>query len=120
VSILILMSDDHPAFVVADKIGTTAAQKKLLFDPGRLNGQIGAVVGRDLELEQTARIAYVLGVQERDVVMMNWRLAASGYSVNVPIREDSAASGSTHCRTSLRARRPSLSYQDELSICKAR
>src|ERR1700684_680333 len=71
------------------KMGTTAAQKKLFFNLRRLKGQMEAIDDGDLQPEQVAEIARVLGVPEQDVVNMNRRLAAPDHSLNAPGRQDS-------------------------------
>ncbi len=71
------------------KMGTTAAQKKLFFNLRRLKGQMQAIEDGDLQPEQVAKIARVLGVPEVDVVNMNRRLAAPDHSLNAPLRADS-------------------------------
>src|SRR5260370_35036640 len=57
------------------KIGTTAAQKKLFFNLGRLKTQLQAVDERNLSPENAKKIATELAVAEADVVSMNDRLA---------------------------------------------
>src|SRR5712671_2380752 len=71
------------------KMGTTAAQKKLFFNLRRLKGHMKAIDDGDLQPEQVAEIARVLGVPEQDVVNMNRRLAAPDHSLNAPVRQDS-------------------------------
>ena len=43
----------------------------------------------DLQPEQVAKIARILGVPEQDVVSMNRRLAAPDHSLNATVRQDS-------------------------------
>ena len=71
------------------KMGTTAAQKKLFFNLRRLKGQMKAIDDGDLQPEQVAKIAHVLGVPSQDVISMNRRLAAPDHSLNAPVRQDS-------------------------------
>ena len=71
------------------KMGTTAAQKKLFFNLRRLKGQMQAIDDGDLQPEQVAKIARVLGVPAQDVINMNRRLAAPDHSLNAPVRQDS-------------------------------
>ena len=71
------------------KMGTTAAQKKLFFNFRRLKGQMKAIDDGDLQPEQVAKIAHVLGVPSQDVISMNRRLAAPDHSLNAPVRQDS-------------------------------
>src|SRR5271168_2751461 len=54
------------------KMGTTA-QQKLFFNLRRLKGQMKAIDDGDLQPEQVAEIARLLGVPEQDVVNMNRR-----------------------------------------------
>ncbi|MCW8307897.1 RNA polymerase sigma factor RpoH [Acidiphilium sp. PA] len=70
------------------KMGTTASQKKLFFNLRRLKGQMQAIEDGDMQPEQVAKVARVLGVPEQDVVSMNRRLAAPDHSLNAPIRMD--------------------------------
>jgi RNA polymerase sigma-32 factor len=71
------------------KIGTTAAQKKLFFNLRRLKGKIGAVEDGDLRPDDLKQIATTLGVEEREVVDMNRRMAMGGdASLNSPLREE--------------------------------
>ena len=70
------------------KMGTTVAQKKLFFNLRRLKGQMRALDDGDLHADQVARIVSVLGVPERDVIIMNRRLAAPDHSLNVPMHQD--------------------------------
>lgn len=70
------------------KMGTTAAQKKLFFNLRRLKGQMQAIEDGDMQPEQVAKVARVLGVPEQDVISMNRRLAAPDNSLNAPIRMD--------------------------------
>jgi RNA polymerase sigma-32 factor len=64
------------------KIGTTAAQKKLFFNLGRLKTQLQAVDERNLSPENAKKIATELAVAEADVVSMNDRLAEPDHSLN--------------------------------------
>ncbi|MDD2860284.1 MAG: RNA polymerase sigma factor RpoH [Acidiphilium sp.] len=70
------------------KMGTTASQKKLFFNLRRLKGQMQAIEDGDMQPEQVAKVARVLGVPEQDVISMNRRLAAPDNSLNAPIRMD--------------------------------
>src|SRR5487761_1689602 len=72
-----------------EKMGTTAAQKKLFFNLRRLKGQMQAIDDGDLQPEQVAKIARVLDVPEQDVVSMNRRLTAPDHSLNASVRADS-------------------------------
>ncbi|MEI7607618.1 MAG: RNA polymerase sigma factor RpoH [Rhodospirillaceae bacterium] len=70
------------------KIGTTAAQKKLFFNPRKLKGQLQAIDEGDLSAEHVRSIAEKLDVPEADVVDMNRRLRAPDHSLNAPLRAD--------------------------------
>ena len=70
------------------KMGTTAAQKKLVFNLRRLKGQMQAIDDGDLKPEQVNKIATTLGVSEQDVVDMNRRMAAPDHSLNAPLKAD--------------------------------
>jgi RNA polymerase sigma-32 factor len=71
------------------KLGTTAAQKKLFFNLRKIKGQMKAIEEGDLAPEKVAAIAERLGVEEREVVNMNRRLASPDHSLNAPVRADS-------------------------------
>jgi RNA polymerase sigma-32 factor len=64
------------------KIGTTAAQKKLFFNLGKLKTRLQALDERDLSPENAKKIATELAVAEADVVSMNHRLAEPDHSLN--------------------------------------
>lgn len=70
------------------KVGTVAAQKKLFFNLRRLKAKLGVYDEGDLPPEAVTKIAETLKVSEKDVVMMNRRLAAPDSSLNVPVGED--------------------------------
>src|SRR4026207_2184155 len=69
------------------KMGTTANQKKLFFNPRKAKSKISALEEGDLRPDQVKLIAKRLGVTEQDVVDMNRRLGGD-VSLNAPIRED--------------------------------
>ena len=69
------------------KMGTTANQKRLFFNLGREKSRISALQDGDLYADQVAAIANRLGVAEREVVEMNWRLAGD-VSLNEPLNDD--------------------------------
>ena len=71
------------------KLGTTAAQKKLFFNLRKIKGQMKAIDDGDLPPETVTTIAKRLGVEEREVVNMNRRLAAPDHSLNASVRSDS-------------------------------
>jgi RNA polymerase sigma-32 factor len=64
------------------KIGTTAAQKKLFFNLGRLKTQLQAVDERNLSPENAKKIATELAVAEAEVISMNDRMAEPDHSLN--------------------------------------
>lgn len=70
------------------KIGTTAAQKKLFFNPRKLKSRISATDDVNLAPEQAEYIANQLKVAPREVVEMNGRMRGDT-SLNLPMtRED--------------------------------
>jgi RNA polymerase sigma-32 factor len=70
------------------KMGTTAAQKKLFFNLGRLKRQLGELGPGDLSPDAVTGIAQALEVSEAEVIEMNRRLAAGDQSLSVPLRAD--------------------------------
>lgn len=64
------------------KMGTTAAQKKLFFNLGRLKRQLQAMDDGDLSPEVVKSIAVQLCVPEDEIVGMNRRLAGMDESLN--------------------------------------
>jgi RNA polymerase sigma-32 factor len=70
------------------KMGTTAAQKKLFFNLGRLKRARGEFGPGDLSPEAVTGIAQALEVSETDVIDMNRRLAAADQSLTTPMRAD--------------------------------
>ena len=75
------------------KIGTTAGQKKLLFNLRRIKGQIQAIDEGDLKPEQVTHIADELNVTEAEVMSMNQRMAGNDRSLNVPLSRDGEGTG---------------------------
>ncbi|KAA5595497.1 RNA polymerase sigma factor RpoH [Blastochloris sulfoviridis] len=69
------------------KMGTTAAQKKLFFNLRKAKSRISALEDGDLKPDQVKLIAKRLGVEEREVIEMNRRLAGDA-SLNAPLRDD--------------------------------
>jgi RNA polymerase sigma-32 factor len=69
------------------KMGTTAAQKKLFFNLGRLKRELGEFGEGDLPPDAVASIAEELEVGEDEVVEMNRRLAGRDQSLTAPMRE---------------------------------
>jgi RNA polymerase sigma-32 factor len=70
------------------KMGTTPAQKKLLFNLGRLKRELGELGAGDLSTEAVTSIAETLKVSEADVIEMNRRLAGRDQSLAAPLRAD--------------------------------
>jgi RNA polymerase sigma-32 factor len=73
------------------KMGTTAAQKKLFFNLGRLKRELGEVGTGDLSPKSVASIAEALEVSEVEVVEMDRRLAGRDHSLTTPLRADGEA-----------------------------
>jgi RNA polymerase sigma-32 factor len=73
------------------KMGTTAAQKKLFFNLGRLKRELGAFGEGDLAPDAVASIAEKLEVNADEVVDMNRRLAGRDQSLTAPMRADGDA-----------------------------
>ena len=69
------------------KIGTLAAQKKLFFNLRRIKSRLRLLESGDLAPEHVATIATELGVDQRDVVAMNRRMAGRDTSLNLPVGE---------------------------------
>ena len=67
------------------KIGTTAAQKKLFFNLGRLKRQLGTHLDTQLAPETAQEIANLLAVTPQEVEEMNQRLRTKEFSLNAPI-----------------------------------
>jgi RNA polymerase sigma-32 factor len=74
------------------KIGTTASQKKLFFNLRRIKSRIQALEEGDLKPDQVKYIAKNLGVDEKDVISMNRRMAGDT-SLNAPLRSDADGEG---------------------------
>jgi RNA polymerase sigma-32 factor len=73
------------------KMGTTAAQKKLFYNLGRLKRELGEIGAGDLPPEAVASIAEALEVSEAEVVEMDRRLASRDHSLTAPMRADGDA-----------------------------
>ena len=69
------------------KLGTTANQKKLVFNLRKAKSQISAFEEGDLRPENAAAIATKLGVSQQEVLEMNRRLSGDA-SLNAPLREE--------------------------------
>lgn len=61
------------------KIGTTAAQKKLFFNLGKMKRKIFSTEGRDFNVEDYAQVAQELNVSVTDVAEMDARLRQDRY-----------------------------------------
>src|SRR6476661_4751595 len=72
------------------KMGTTANQKKVLFNLLKAKRKISALDEGDLHPDQVKLIAKRLGVTDQDVIDMNRRLGGDA-SLNAPIRDDGEA-----------------------------
>ena len=70
------------------KMGTTAAQQKLVFNLRKIKGQLEAIDDGDLSPENVEYIAAALNVPERDVISMNGRMLGPDQSLNAPVREE--------------------------------
>jgi len=73
------------------RTGTTAAQKSLFFNLRRLRAKIDDGARANMTDEGRAFVAQKLGVEVRDVVVMEGRLAASDRSLNAVITIDGEA-----------------------------
>ena len=73
------------------KMGTTAAQKKLFFNLGRLKRELGEHGAGDLAPESVTSIAEALEVNEDEVIEMDRRLAGRDRSLTAPMRQDGEA-----------------------------
>src|SRR3954464_1270729 len=69
------------------KMGTTANQRKLLFNLRKAQSKISILDDGDMRLDQVKIIARRIGVTETDVIYMNRRLSGDA-SLNAAIRED--------------------------------
>jgi len=68
------------------RMGTTAAQRKLFFNLGRLRQRMGAINDGDPSPDVASKIAAELGVPEAEVFSMSRRLAGPDYSLNAAVR----------------------------------
>src|SRR5260370_41776664 len=68
-------------------MGTTANQRKLVFDLRKEKSRMSVLDGGDLPPDQVRLIAKRIGVTEQDVVDMNRRLGGD-LSLNSPIGEE--------------------------------
>lgn len=76
------------------KLGTTAAQKKLFFNLRKIKNNLNLTDDRELSTEVLQDIAECLNVSVQEVTDMNTRLKAHDGSLNVPIENKEADSGS--------------------------
>ena len=70
------------------KLGTTSAQKKLVFNLRKAKAKVGALEEGDLRPENVAKIAKDLSVSEDEVIAMNRRLSGSDASLNATVGSD--------------------------------
>jgi RNA polymerase sigma-32 factor len=73
------------------KMGTTAAQKKLFFNLGRLKRELGELGTGDLPPAAATSIAETLEVSEAEVIDMDRRLASRDQSLSAPMRLEGEA-----------------------------
>jgi len=76
------------------KLGTTAAQKKLFFNLRKIKNNLNLTDDRELSEEILQDIAECLNVSVQEVTDMNTRLKAHDGSLNVPIENKEADTGS--------------------------
>lgn len=69
------------------RIGTTAAQKALFFNLRRLKAKIRQT-DESLSFEEVRQISQLLGVRDRDVLMMEQRLSSSDQSLNMTVSDE--------------------------------
>lgn len=70
------------------KMGTTAAQKKLFFNLGRLKSELKVREDGNLRPSVVREIAERLDVPENDVIQMNERLASPDWSLNASVGDE--------------------------------
>jgi RNA polymerase sigma-32 factor len=73
------------------KIGTTASQKKLFFNLGRLKARLGSDRHGGLSPEMARQISVELSVPESAVLDMDNRLSVADHSLNAPLGSDGSA-----------------------------
>ena len=98
------------------KMGTTAAQKKLVFNLRKIKGQIEAIDEGDLKPDQVAEIARRLNVSEDEVVNMNRRLTAPDSSLNAPLRDDSESEWQDMLVSEDMSQETQLAEHDEMDV----
>lgn len=76
------------------KLGTTAAQKKLFFNLRKIKNNLNLTDDRELSADILQDIADSLNVSVQEVTDMNTRLKAHDGSLNIPIENKDADSGS--------------------------
>lgn len=64
------------------RIGTTTAQRRLFFNLRRLKASLETIEKNDMTPEAVTSIAAELGVQEGEVIDMNWRMGGRDNSLN--------------------------------------
>ena len=70
------------------KIGTTAAQKKLVFNLKKLKGKLSDYNEGSLKPHQVTEIASQLNVSEKEVSEMEGRMSGNDYSLNAVVSAD--------------------------------
>lgn len=75
------------------KIGTTATQKKLFFNLGKMKRRIRAAHEGSLQPDEIATIAQELNVPESEVMEMDTRLMGHDQSLNAPMVQTEDGSG---------------------------
>lgn len=75
------------------KMGTTAAQKKLFFNLGRLKTKLQTVDETDLSHANAEIISKTLNLNINDVIMMNQRLSGPDHSLNSPYERNGDGHG---------------------------
>jgi RNA polymerase sigma-32 factor len=73
------------------KIGTTAAQKKLFFNLGKIKRKLKNLEAGLTHEQSVSRIATELNVSEKEVSEMNSRMGAMDLSLNSPITDESGS-----------------------------
>ena len=101
------------------RTGTTAAHKSLFFKLKRVRAKIGEADGGPLSVEGRQKIAETIGVNVKDVEVMEQRLSGPDSSLNVAIAQD----GDNEAQDFLADTRPSpeqvvINFHDEAVLGK--
>jgi len=97
------------------KMGTTAAQKKLFFNLGRLKRRLQLIEDGDLPAPHVRQIATELNVSEDEVVSMDRRMAAPDHSLNAPLRVDGEVEWQDRLVDESASQESALAEREELS-----